>query len=601
MKRKEGYPSLEADKILDPLPDLEIESLRHRERLGRVRSERAVHTKGSRSWRPFLLVLMFLLGVGIGWLLHSTFSRTLQEFEKEGQVISEWFGYPFTGVRFEKSSKKEGTAQNPKAVILHRGETIHLKYGSESLRYLSLERRSSPWGALMAMFVSAPTLYIEQRPLDPGVDLGRLLEPEKALSYNLELKAPDKANPVAAFQLKVNMDAQGWLSRAGVLHDLQTRRRCLEKAAEDQPGNADILMALGKLLWEQKETKGAIERFQQVLKDQPKHIEARKALATIYWKKEPKRALEIYRDLAKLDDNDRVDHYKQVARLEERLGLNPAETYRKILSIRKNDPDAVEGIEGLYAERVKRAQEWEKKGQLEKAIREMKRALEVQSTEEARNYLATLYNNLGYYLVKKEKLKGAIRVYERSLRWNKDPVTYLNLADAYKRTNQIAKGLAALEKAHGLKPKDPKVAKSILLLWGEFLMAEEKYSEAIEKYKELRGRFTKDREIVKSLGMAYWKKGDHANALETLKQLTPLLASRPAKERAEIHRLIGDLHRIIGDRVKDPKARIVHYDRALRAYEQAISLNGRDKKAQTSWEEVAEERKSLKIQMLQSS
>jgi tetratricopeptide (TPR) repeat protein len=132
-------------------------------------------------------------------------------------------------------------------------------------------------------------------------------------------------------------------------------------------------------------------------------------------------------------------------------------------------------------------------------------------------------------------------------------------------------------------------------------MAQKDYGRAIQKFEALQTRHPEDPQVVRSLCMAYWKKGDHNNALLTMEKLPPLLASRPLTERAEVHRYIGDLHRIIGDGEKAPKARLEHYDRALKAYEKALDLNGKDKEAQKSWEEVAEERKALKIQMLQSS
>jgi tetratricopeptide (TPR) repeat protein len=453
----------------------------------------------------------------------------------------------------------------------------------------------------MALLVATPGLYIEGSRVAPGVELGDFFEPERRLSYTLSLKSPDRKVPVASYQLELNVDAEGWLSRANVLEDPVTKSRCLERALVSQPNDPEILMALGELLWKQKETSQAIDRFERVLRSQPKNIAARKALAALYSESQPNKALDIYRALADLDPDGRLDHFKQIAKLQEQLGQSPADTYRKILSLKKNDPDAIEGIEGLYAQRVKRAQQWEAKGQLEKAIREMKLALEVQSTKEAREYLAALYNNLGYDVAKRGKYKDAIRVYEKSLKWNKDPVTYLNLADACRKTKQTTKGLEALRRAYALKPKEEEVSKSILLLWGELLMVKKDYERAVQKFKELRKRFPKDTQVTKALGMAYWQKGDHDNALNVLTQLSPLLSKHSAQERAETHRLIGDLHRLIGDREKEPKVRIGHYDRALKAYEQAIALNGKDKEALRHWEEVAEERKSLKIQMLQSS
>jgi tetratricopeptide (TPR) repeat protein len=603
MKRKEGYPPLDDDKILDPLPDLEFKSIRSRGGTTRRRSERAVRRKRSkRPWKPFLLILIFAWGLGAGWLLHTAFSPAKRDVGKESGGLSRWFSSPFTGVRLEKTFKGQAAEERPTVLVLHPGEVIRLAYGQEFLRYLSLERRTSPLAALAALFVPAPGFYIEDRLLEPGEELERFLQPEKALSYALALKSSDGAAPSAFFQLELEIDAQGWLERAQLIEDPQSRRRCLEKALQSEPTSADLLMALGKLLWEQKENEKAIQRFQQLIEAHPEHIEARKALAVLYWKQDPRKALEIYTDLVKLDPEARLDYYKQIARLQERMGVSPAETYRKILSIKKDDTDAMQGMEDLYAERIRKAQEWEKKGQMGRAIREMKLALEIRSTKEGKGYLATLYNNLGYSLAGQGEFKEAIVMYEKSLYWNKDPVTYLNLAHACSKTDQVSMALKALEKADALRPSDREVFKSILLLWGELLMAENKPGEAIEKFKELNKHFSGDAQVLKALGMAYWKKGEYAEALEVLERLSVLLASGPAKERAELHRHMGDLHRTMGDNTQEePRTRIAHYDKALKAYEQALSLNGKDKEAQKSWEEVAKERKALRIQILQSS
>ncbi len=597
MMKRNGYPPLDDDKILDAPPGLDLEALASREAIPSQRSDPARHSRRRGTWRTSRLILTFLVGLGAGGVLYHHLSSGSQEVS----VLSGAFDYPVAGIRLEKSQREAGDAKLAVVLVLLPGETLRFKYGQERVRYLGVERGSSLWASFLSMLSSPPTLHLGEQPLEPGQDLARLLKPEKALSQALILKSSGAGAPAASFRLDVEMDAPAWFARARELKDPQDQRTCLEQAEGNDPGNVEILMTLANLLVEQKDNNGAVERYQQVLKKEPNHLEASKALATLYWKTQPKRALEIYDHLVKIEPEHRVDHYKQIARLQERLGLSPAETYRKILAIQKNDPDATRGLDNLYGKQVEKAQGLEKKGELLKAIQEMKQAQEIHPTKEGQAFLAALYNNLAFSLAQKGKFDEAIPYYEASLKLDENPVTCLNLADAYEKAKQLPNALKAVERAHGLKPKDPNVQKNLLLLWAELLLTKKDYVQAVSKLEELHGRFPKDPQILKSLGMAYWRKGDLPKALNALKALPPLMTSQPPKEQAEVHRLIGDLYRGLGDHEKDVKARINQYDQALKSYKQGLTLNKGDKEIQKRLDELAEERKSLRIRSLKSS
>ncbi len=290
-----------------------------------------------------------------------------------------------------------------------------------------------------------------------------------------------------------------------------------------------------------------------------------------------------------------------MAGLQERLGVSPVETYKKILSLKKSDPDAQKGLDTLYAKQVEKAQQAEKKGDLSRAIQQMKQALELHPSKEGKTYLATLHNNLAYSLAKEGKYKEAIPHYEASLKLEENAVTHLNLADAYAKTKQIDNALKSLEKAWAMKPKDQEVVKSLLLLWAELLTQKKDVQGAIAKLKELHNRFPKDPEAAKMLAAAYWNQKDLAKALEVLKEVPKLMSSHPPKARAEIHGMLGDLYRALGDQEKNVKGRISRYDEALKEYKAALALNKGDKQIQKKKEELENERMALVKRSLKAS
>jgi tetratricopeptide (TPR) repeat protein len=586
------------DKILDAPPGLDMGGLGGRDVGSLARSFRQPKRKRSLSSRVVRGLVPFLLGIGLGGFLYYHFTSDSNWKEKTGAGL---FSYPVSGIRVERSALSERTSQAGSSLFLSPDDSVRIAFGRETLRFISMERSSAAWAALTSLLAKPPTLFLDDRPVQAGQDLAAMVEPERSLSYGLVLRSPDGGIPVASFRMDVDMDAKAWLDRSRELKEPQQQRFCLEQAERADPENIAVLMALGNLLWEEKDASAAAQRFQEVLKKDPEHLEAAKALASIHWKSQPKKAIAAYETLVKIDPQNQVDHYKQIARLQERLGVSPAETYRKILSLQKNDPDAMRGVDNLYAKQVARAQQAEKKGDLPKAIQEMKQALELHRSKEGLAYLATLYNNLAYSLSQQSKFKEAIPHYEASLKIDEDAITYLNLADAYSRTNNPSSALKAVEKAYGLKPKDSNAQKNILLLWSELLISQKDFAHAIPKLEELRSRFPKDPRIVKTLATAHWNKGDLSKALEILKTLPSLMGSQPVKEQAEIQRMIGDLHRSLGDQERNVKARISRYDQALEAYKKGLGLHKGDKEIQKRKDELESERMALVKRSLKSS
>ncbi|MEJ5376713.1 MAG: tetratricopeptide repeat protein [bacterium] len=596
--RRTEVPPLDEDKILDAPIGLDMDALGGKD-LGSLSIRQAPKKKKGRAKGVWILV-GFLLGVGLAGFVFWEISPTTENVPRRSHSAS-LFSYPVEGIRIQRLAlQKEGEQAEASSVLL-REQTLRVVYGKESVRFVSVERDPSIWARVLAVFLSPPGLYLEGNPIDPGQDLISFLAPEKSLVYELSLRAGPHGPALARFTLELQMSAETWAARARELKEPQAQRACLEQALRAEPGNVDLLMALGNLLWEQNEPLGAAERFEEVLKHSPKHKEAARALASIYSKSKPKRALEMYKLLSDIDPDNRLDNLKHMAALQERLGVSPAETYKKILAIQKNDPDARRGLDTLYAKKVEMAQQAEKKGNLSQAIEQMKQALELNPSKEGKAYLATLHNNLAYSLAKQAKFKEAIPHYEASLRLEESAITYLNLADAYAKAQQHSKALQSVEKAWALKPKEPEVVKNLLLLWAELLTQKKDYGGATAKLQELHAKFPKDPEVAKMLAAAYWNQKDLNKALEVLQRVPGLMASHPPKARAEIHAMLGDLYRALGDQEKNVKGRIARYDEALKEYKAALALNKGDKQTQKKKEELESERMALVKRSLKSS
>lgn len=598
--RRTEVPPLDEDKILDAPIGLDAEVLGGKD-LGPL-SPRKNFTKKSKSGRTkgAWILVGFLLGVGVaGFLFWELIPRT-ETVSRETSSRS-LFSYPVEGIRIQRSGLNKGEVQGEDSSVLGREQTLRVRYGKESVRFVAIERDPSIWARVLTMFLNPPRLYVEGNMVEPGWDLMSIAAPEKSLVYELSLRSDQGGAPLARFFLELEMSAEAWTARAKELKEPHAQRACLEQALRAEPGNVDVLLALGNLLWEQNEPLAAAERFEGVLKLSPKHKEAARALASIYLKSKPKRALEMYKLLSNIDPDHRVEHLKEMASLQERLGISPVETYQKILALQRNDPDARRGLDALYAKQVEKAQQAEKKGEFSQAIQQMKQALELHPSKEGKAYLATLHNNLAYSLAKQAKYKEAIPHYEASLKLEESPVTYLNLADAYAKTQQSDSALKNLEKAWAMKPKEQEVVKNILLLWAELLTQKKDHPGAIAKLKELHSRFPKDPEAAKMLAAAYWNQKDLAKALEILKGVPQLMSSHPPKARAEIHAMLGDLYRALGDQEKNVKGRISRYDEALKEYKAALALNKTDKQIQKKKEELENERMALVKRSLRGS
>lgn len=65
------------------------------------------------------------------------------------------------------------------------------------------------------------------------------------------------------------------------------------------------------------------------------------------------------------------------------------------------------------------------------------------------------------------------------------------------------------------------------------------FSQAIDRYKDLRGRYPADHELVKRLGFSYYRAGLFVESIETFNQLAGV--KMPKREVEEINAAISDM------------------------------------------------------------
>ena len=563
----------------------------------RSRTSRTQKNENPKKRKIGRFILIFIVGIGLGWLVRGL---GLQG----GSFISiPSFSYPVQSIQVEKISEENGEKTVlPANLKIDDKRPIYIRYHKETIRYEGLTTDDSFWSRILKRFSSPPVLFINDSPLSPGNELTPYFHPEQSLSYSLELRPPGKDEDQAEFNIILEMDAEAWLARAAEVEDPDIKKVCLQKAVELQPDDVGILMEYAGMLVKQGDEGGAAEIYRSVLQKEPGNVAAKTFLAAYYKKDDPQNALKLYEELADEDGANRLDHLKQVAQLQKRLGLSSLKTYQTILELNSNDTEAVEAVSDQYNKLIATAKKLEERNSLTKAIAAVKRAMQIHEDNEIKEYLAKLYYDRGKYRADRESYKEAIADYRSSLKWDDNPYTYLYLADSLQKVKDYDAAVAAVKKAESFNVQDDQLKTNLRILWGNILLSQNKSSEAVEKFEEVLKLKPKDPLVLKTLGTTYWKAGKLEKALDAYKELSKLIASNPAKDRAEIQRYIGDIHRSLGEKEnKDPKKQLRQYEEALKAYEQALALSKEDKDLQKRWEDMAEKRHELKIRILKSS
>ena len=106
-------------------------------------------------------------------------------------------------------------------------------------------------------------------------------------------------------------------------------------------------------------------------------------------------------------------------------------------------------------------------------------------------------------------LTSAIQSIDRALALRPDDPFYLDLkAELYMRNRAFSDSARAFKKAHDLRPKDA----IILAGYGRALLADGKFSQALDILEQARVRDFRNSALLRDLGVAYSKLGKHAMA-----------------------------------------------------------------------------------------
>jgi predicted Zn-dependent protease len=106
-------------------------------------------------------------------------------------------------------------------------------------------------------------------------------------------------------------------------------------------------------------------------------------------------------------------------------------------------------------------------------------------------------------------LTSAIKSIDRALALRPADPFYQDLkAELYMRNRAFSKSARAYEKAHDLRPKDA----IILAGYGRALLAEGKFSQALDILEQARVRDFRNSALLRDLGVAYSKLGKHSMA-----------------------------------------------------------------------------------------
>jgi tetratricopeptide (TPR) repeat protein len=334
-------------------------------------------------------------------------------------------------------------------------------------------------------------------------------------------------------------------------------------AIEADPSSEFLTSALAELYVKTGRIRDAVLEAQDILKRDPKNLEAHKLLGRIYLRslgdlpgngnngsdKVLKLAIEQYEQIVKIEPNN-VDDHLLLGRLY-RLNndLQKAEGELKIAV--KLDPDSEEAITTLsllYSDEGDTA-----------------KALQVLSSVPDTGRSAKLYAALGATYEQRKEYKSAIDAYKHAIQLDRDNLdairglaenllndgqidaalaqykviadanpedaqTYLRISEIYRRQGKYDEALESLKKAQAMVPDALEVPYNIAVVY----QAQARYDEAVKVLQDLLKKTEKaensysqaDRNnraiFIERLGMVYRDQENYTAAVETFRKMIPL-------------------------------------------------------------------------------
>ena len=286
--------------------------------------------------------------------------------------------------------------------------------------------------------------------------------------------APDKAG--AYYHFAMGRLYEGLAELEGTKNDYIPRAiQHYQEALKIDPGASIILEELTDLYVQTGQLRNAVAQAEQMLKQDPDNLEARRMLGRIYM-----------RALGNAPDG----------RINEDTLRSATQQYQKIT---EKDPKDVESW--VMLGRLYRASN--NSVEAEKAYNS---AIQVDpDNEDALTGLAMLYSDLGDTQRAIEKLKAAT---------DKSPNehTLAALASAYEQTRDYKNAAAALQRAVEIAPDNPRLVRGL----AEDLLYSDQLDEALALYQKIATEDTREARPMVRIGQIYRAKRDYAKAHEAL-------------------------------------------------------------------------------------
>jgi tetratricopeptide (TPR) repeat protein len=353
-------------------------------------------------------------------------------------------------------------------------------------------------------------------------------------------------------------------------------------AMKEDPSATFLSEELSDLYIQSGRLREAVSEAEDVLKQNPNDLNARRILARIYARligdsqqnrideTMLRKSIEQYQKITEKDPLDN-DSWLMLGRLQ-KLGQNSLEAekaYKKVLENDPNSEDALMGLAMVYsdlgdtknaAEMLKRAADRNPNGRslaaLASAYEQMREyALAAETLRKAIDLApgnaGELKRALARDLMLSDRLDDALKVYkEIAAEDPKDPEPQLRMSQIYRQKRDFANSRAASEKAKEIDPNSLEIRYNDVNL----LEAEGKTSEAIQHLKEILDSTNKKNYtaaergnrvvLLERLGSMYRANDQTEQAVETFRQMSevdPDMAPRSAVQIVETYRLAKEL------------------------------------------------------------
>jgi tetratricopeptide (TPR) repeat protein len=322
------------------------------------------------------------------------------------------------------------------------------------------------------------------------------------------------------------------------------------QAIEADPNSAYLTAGLAELYAKTGRIRDAVVEAQDIIKRDPKNLEAHKLLGRIYLRSMGdvqggnqsqnilKLAIEQYEEIVKLetDNNNLVEDHLLLGRLYRyNNDLQKAENeFKTAVKLQPDSEEALTTLAYLYNEEG-----------------DSKRAIESLNAIPEANRSAKLYSALGYTYEQEKQYKQAIEAYRHAVEMDRDNLDAIRgLAQNLMNDGQTD---AALEQYKIIADANPEDAQTYLRI-AELLRKSGRFDQALEALKKAESMVQDSIEVPYQIASVYQAQGRYEDAATTLKQLLDKTAKadgnytqQEKSNRAVFVERLGSVYRDMGN------------------------------------------------------